>query len=119
MEVVPLKTLFTTRLLLSLALGSVGLESSTGLEADGLGSLDLDGSASLRVAAGTGSANLDREGAEADQLDVAVLLDTGGDTVEHGVNSAASSSLGFKTSFLVGENGFDEILFIHVFNSLS
>ena len=95
MEVVPLKTLSTTRLLLSLALGSVGLESCTSLEADGLGSLDLDGSASLRVAAGTGSARLDREGAEADQLDVAVLLDTSGDTVEHSVDSAASSSLGF------------------------
>ena len=80
------------KLLLS-SLGLLGgfLKSSTDLEGHSLGSLDLDGSASLRIAAGTGSTFLNGEGTETDQLNETVLLDTSGDAVENSVNSAASS----------------------------
>ena len=100
------------QLLLDLGLLSGFLEASADLEGNSLGSLDLDLFTGERVAAFASSTFLNRESTETDQLNEAVLLDTGGDTVEHSVNCASSSGLGFNASFLVGEDGFDEILLI-------
>ena len=100
------------QLLLDLGLLGGFLEASTDLEGNGLGSLDLDLFAGERVAAFASSTFLNGESTETDQLDEAVLLDTGGDTVEHSVNGASSGSLGFNASFLVSEDGFDELFIL-------
>ena len=80
------------KLLLSrLVLSSSFLESCTSLEADSLGSLDLDGCTSLRIAASTCSAGLHRESTETDELDVAILLDASGNAIENCVDSVYNS----------------------------
>ena len=67
------------QLLLDLGLLGGFLEASADLEGNSLGSLDLDLFAGERVAAFASSTFLNGESTETDQLDEAVLLDTGGE----------------------------------------
>lgn len=64
------------------------LELASGGELDGLGSLDLELFASLRVDPGTGFAMRDLKGSESDQLDELVLLDSALDRIDHGGHGA-------------------------------
>jgi hypothetical protein len=90
-----------------------GFEFFAGPEADGLGGLNLDGFAGLRVAAHSRGAGLHVEGSESDELEGLVFLEGLFDAFEAGIQSALRGGLGLETGVLVFLNHVDEFCFVH------
>ena len=70
------------------------LQSLAGLEHGHLGSGDLDNFLGTGVTAGAGSAGLDLERTEANQLDLVAFLQSGGNGVQGSGDSSLSGPLG-------------------------
>ena len=86
------------------------LQSLAGLEHGHLGSGDLDNFLGTGVTAGAGSAGLDLERTEANQLDLVAFLQSGG----NGVQSSGDSSLSVLLGNLSGSgHGGDQFSFVH------
>lgn len=103
-------------LLLGSGLGVDGsLQLGTGREFRALGSGDLDGFASLGVAACTGGALADGKGAEAENAEGVTLGEGFGDDFGQAINGAAGSSLG---QIALGGESFDEFSLVHEVLSL-
>ena len=86
------------------------LQSLAGLEHGHLGSGDLDNFLGTGVTAGAGSAGLDLERTEANQLDLVAFLQSGG----NGVQGSGNSSLSVLLGNLSGSgHGGDQFSFVH------